>query len=303
MKEILNKVFVALNNSPILSKSFKSVIIIFLFWILIKIVHKIINKSALESVTKFRWKKISTYAIVLIMFFLVGRIWYKGVQALATFFGLFSAGLAIALKEIIANIAGWLFIFLKKPFEVADRIQIGEFAGDVIDQDLFQFTILEIGNWVDADQTTGRIIHIPNGKIFTLNLVNYTQGFNYIWNEIPVLITFESNWKKAKDILNKIVNSFPDKISKSVQEQIRKASEKFLLDNIDLSPKVFTNVKDSGVLLTIRYLCEPGKRRKTAQDIWERILDEFAKTDDIDLAYPTQRFFNNRLEGKIKKAP
>ncbi len=300
MKAFINKYLSFFSSSPLLLKGIKSFIIIFIFWILIKIVHKIILKSSLENTSKFRWKKISTYTLVLIEFFLVGRIWYEGIQALATFIGLFSAGLAIALKEIIANVAGWFFILLRKPFVVADRIQIGDFAGDVIDQDIFQFTILEIGNWVDADQTTGRIIHIPNGKIFTQNLINYTQGFNYIWNEISVLITFESNWKKAKKILTDIVNTFPDKISKRVQNQIKKASEKFLLDNIDLSPSVYTDVKDSGVLLTLRYLCEPNKRRKTAQDIWERILDEFAQTDDIDLAYPTQRFFNNRLEGKIK---
>ncbi len=287
-------------NSPFLLKGIKSVIIIFIFWILTKILHKIIKNSSMENASKFRWKKIVTYSSVLITFFLVGRIWYEGVQALATFFGLFSAGLAIALKELIANIAGWLFILFRKPFIVTDRIQIGDFAGDVIDQDIFQFTILEIGNWVDADQTTGRIIHIPNGKIFTQNLVNYTQGFNYIWNEIGVLITFESNWKKAKTILNKIVNNFPDKISKQIQNQIKKASEKFLLNNIDLSPQVYTDVKDSGVLLTVRYLCEPNKRRKTAQDIWEAILTEFAKADDIDLAYPTYRVFNNRFEGKVK---
>jgi small-conductance mechanosensitive channel len=287
-------------NSPILLKGIKSVIIIFIFWILTKILHKIIKNSSMENASKFRWKKIVTYSSVLITFFLVGRIWYEGVQALATFFGLFSAGLAIALKELIANIAGWLFILFRKPFIVTDRIQIGDFAGDVIDQDIFQFTILEIRNWVDADQTTGRIIHIPNGKIFTQNLVNYTQGFNYIWNEIGVLITFESNWKKAKTILNKIVNNFPDKISKQIQNQIKKASEKFLLNNIDLSPQVYTDVKDSGVLLTVRYLCEPNKRRKTAQDIWEAILTEFAKADDIDLAYPTYRVFNNRFEGKVK---
>ena len=66
---------------------------------------------------------------------------------------------------------------------------------------IFMFTLMEIGNWVDADQSTGRVIHIPNGKVFKEVLANYSKGFQYIWNEIPVLVTFESNWKKAKEIL------------------------------------------------------------------------------------------------------
>ena len=68
----------------------------------------------------------------------------------------------------------------------------------MIDQRAFQFTLLEIGNWVDADQTTGRVVHVPNGKIFTEPLVNYNQGLEYIWNEVSVTVTFESNWRKAK---------------------------------------------------------------------------------------------------------
>lgn len=289
-----------LSSSPLLTKAIRSLAIIILFWILLKIINKIIAKSNLNITLKYRWKKITTYTLVFISFFLIGRMWYEGVQSLATFFGLFSAGLAIALKDIIANIAGWIFIITRTPFDVSDRIAIGEHSGDVIDQSIFQFTILEIGNWVDADQTTGRIIHIPNGIIFTSTLTNYTQSFDYIWNEIPVLVTFESNWEKAKAILEKVVNDFPDKITKNVEKQLRKASEKYLISNIDLNSSVYTNVKDSGIMLTIRYLCLPNNRRKTSQDIWEAILREFAKADDIDLAYPTQRIYNNRLEGKVK---
>ena len=66
---------------------------------------------------------------------------------------------------------------------------------------------MEIGNWVDADQSTGRILHIPNGMIFTSGVANYTHGPDYIWNEIPVLITFESDWEKAKGLLQEIADA------------------------------------------------------------------------------------------------
>ena len=67
-------------------------------------------------------------------------------------------------------------------------------------------TLMEIGNWVDADDHTGRLIHVPNGLIFSATLANYGKGFKYIWNEMPVLVTFESDWRKAKKILVKIVH-------------------------------------------------------------------------------------------------
>ena len=196
------------------------------------------------------------------------------------------------------NLAGWLFLVWRRPFNVGDRIQIGEHRGDVIDVRIFQFTIMEIGNWVDADQSTGRIIHVPNGKIFREAQANYTQAFHYIWNEIPVLVTFESDWRKAKGILLKVATDKALHLSIEAQEQIRRAARQFMIFYTHLTPIVYTSVADSGVLLTIRYMCEPTRRRTSAEDIWETVLTEFAAHDDIDFAYPTTRFYGNPVEGK-----
>jgi small-conductance mechanosensitive channel len=228
---------------------------------------------------------------VFIGILLVGRLWFKGFQSVATFLGLLSAGLAIALKDIVGNIAGWLFIIFRRPLEVGDRIQIGEYIGDVIDIRVFQFTLMEIGNWVSAEQSTGRIIHIPNSMVLNQVLANYSKGFQYIWNEIQVLITFESDWKKAKDILHKIAQKHAQHLSKEAEKKVKEASKKFMIFYSTLTPTVYTNVKESGVELTLRYLCEPRQRRSSEQAIWEDILQEFAKYEDIDFAYPTQRFY------------
>lgn len=131
-------------------------------------------------------------------------VWFGNVTGWAAYLGILSAGLAIALQDPVTNLAGWIFISIRKPFAVGDRIQIGEHRGDVIDMRLFQFTMVEIGNWVSADQSTGRIIHIPNGWVFKSSTANYTQGFNFIWNELPITVTFESNWEAAKEILAEV---------------------------------------------------------------------------------------------------
>ena len=66
----------------------------------------------------------------------------------------------------------------------------------------------------------------------------------------------------------------------------------------NFNPQIYTTVKDSGIMLTIRYLCNPRKRRETAQLMWEDVLDEFNKVKDIDFAYPTIRRFMGAEEGK-----
>jgi small-conductance mechanosensitive channel len=192
--------------------------------------------------------------------------------------------MALALRDIIANIAGWFFIILRQPFRVGNRIQIGDFRGDVIDVNLFQFTIIEIGNWVDADQSTGRIIDIPNGLLMTQPIANYTKCFEFIWDEIPVLITHESNWKAAKQILMNIVQEKAEKTSHEAEAQIRTAAQKYMIFYKHLTPAVFTTMRDSGILLTIRYLTKPHQRRIMQQTIWEAILDAFAASPDISLA-------------------
>jgi small-conductance mechanosensitive channel len=271
------------------------------------VIHLIITRLLVPRVenvqTRYRVRKISGYIIFLIGILVVGRIWVEGFQSLATYLGIVSAGLAIALRDPIVNLVGWLFIIWRRPFKVGDRIEVGNRAGDVIDIRIFQFTLMEIGNWVDADQSTGRVIHIPNGKVFTEAVANYSTGFQYIWNEIPVLITFESNWERAKEILMQIASGHAEAASEAAAERVRQATAKYMIFYRKLTPTVYTSVEDCGVLLTVRYLCQPRKRRTTTEAVWEDILREFAKCDDIDFAYPTRRYYDNLLEGKSGVRP
>jgi small-conductance mechanosensitive channel len=275
-----------------------TILTIIAIWVIRRLIKKIIIDKIEDITLRYRWKKYLTYIFVIIGILIIAPVWLGNFSSVGTFLGLLSAGLAIAFKDPIVNLAGWLFILIRKPFIVGDRIQIGIIKGDVIDLRIFQFTILEIGNWVNAEQSTGRIIHIPNGKIFVESQANYSTGFDYIWNEMPVLITFESNWKKAKEILSKIVNQKTMHLSPGAEKQIKEAAKKFLIFYNTLTPTVYTSVKDSGVELTMRFLCDPRKRRDLEQTIWEEVLKEFSSSQDIDFAYPTQRFYNNKTEGK-----
>jgi len=299
MKNLMEWIQKALGLSPeVQIKIFASLVISLVLWVLYSIIVKIVWRRTENVRIRYSWRKISGYVVIILGVFLIGRLWFKGFQSIATYLGLLSAGLAIALKDLVSNFAGWLFIISRRPFSVGDRIQIGNYAGDVIDTRVFQFTLLEIGNWVNADQSTGRIIHIPNGMVLSEVLANYSKGFQYIWNEVPVLITFESNWEKAKRILLKIANTHAEHLSKAAEKRVKEASKKFMILYSKLTPIVYTCVKDSGVLLTIRYLCEPQHRRDSEQAIWEDILKEFVQNKDIGFAYPTQRFYNRRLESE-----
>ena len=272
-----------------------------LLFILKMITARVVSRKITDDKRRYHVRKTVTYVFSVILLILLGWIWFQGMASLGTFLGLASAGIAVAMHDTIANMTGFFFIEARKPFRVGDRIQLDTFKGDVIDIRLFQFSIVEVGNWVDADQSTGRIIHIPNSMVLRTPLSNYHIGFEYIWNEIPVLITFESNWKKAKELLLGIGRENAEYLSQGAQAQIRNAARKYLIVAGKLTPTVYTDVKDSGVMLTIRYLVDPRQRRGTEQKIWENVLDAFAGEPDIDLAYPTTRFYMS--PGGVSKEP
>lgn len=299
MENFLNSIAEFFQSSPVVtSQILKTLVVIFILWIIRSLTLRVVHKNVESKRTTYKWRKNLTYISAFIGVILIAQIWFSALGDLSTYFGLLSAGLAIALKDPVTDLAAWLFIIWRKPFDVGDRIELGKSKGDVIDIRPFKFTILEIGNWVDADQSTGRVIHIPNHTVFTEQLANYTSDFQFIWNEIGIMVTFESDWKKAKEILSTIAEEESKDFIEQAKEQIKRAAKSYLIEYRYLTPIVYTNVKDSGVMLSIRYLTDPRRRRGSAQAIWERALDEFSQSDSIDLAYPTIRVFNNPREGK-----
>lgn len=266
-------------------------------------VMRFINRRYAENArTLYNLRKTVEYASVVLGVLLVGRLWLEGIGTLVTYLGLLSAGIAIALQDLIVALAGWMFIVWRRPFVVGDRVEIDGQLGDVIDIRLFSFSMLEIGRRINAEQSTGRIIHIPNGKIFSEVLTNMHQGFPFIWNEIPVMVTFESDWEKAKAILVNIVNELAPDVTDAVR-QARRSGQRFVISYSNVSPTVYTSVADSGVVLTLRYMVDPRKRRGSEQEIWEATLRAFKHHWDIDFAYPTQREYLHFEERKLPPDP
>ena len=304
VEEILQNLFEWLSKASGISDGlynllFSSLAGIAFLWSLRWLILKLVRRQTEDLQVHYQWRRISGYSAFVLTVLLVGRVLFEGFHNAATFLGLLSAGLAVALKDPLVNLAGWMFILWRRPFAVGDRIQIGIHAGDVMDLTTSRFTLAEIGNWVHADQITGRIVHIPNGIVFVEPVAIYSRGMHdFIWNEVAVLVTFESNWKRAKDILNEIAVTHAGHLAEPAESKLKEYARDFLIVPIDLTPRVFTTVEASGILLTVRHLCQSRHRRESTQEIWEDVLDRFAECDDVDFAYPTKRAYDNVREGK-----
>lgn len=283
-------------NHSLQYKVFASIVAALMLYVFYRVTIHFLFQSVKDVKIRYNWSKNLSYFGYILFFIVITPIWIAELRSMGTFLGLLSAGLAIALKDPVSNLFAWVYIVVKKPFEMGDRIQIKHTEGDILGIGFFEFTLLEIKNWVEADQSTGRIIHVPNGLLFTQPVMNYNQAMDYIWNETPILITFESDWKKAKQILLDIEGTILNPMMKDIEPQFHKAKKKFFVAYKHLTPTVYTKIRENGVLLTLRYLCPPKKRRNFEQAVIEEVLTQFALHDDIQFAYPTTRFYDAQKE-------
>ncbi|MCO4762593.1 MAG: mechanosensitive ion channel family protein [Myxococcales bacterium] len=273
------------------------------FFMLRRLMRKAMLRTIDEPARRYTVSKLISYGLGTLAVLLIAQAWISESVDFGTWLGLLSAGLAIAFRDPLVNMAAWIFLLIRQPFKVGDRIELGDVKGDVVDIGPLTFSLLEIGNWVHDDQSTGRIVHVPNGIVFQKTVASYTHGFEYIWNELHITVTFESDWSKARDVLTEIVWRQSERTREEVEKQIARTAQKYMIHYRHLTPIVWVALEDNGVCLSVRYLCPARKRRSSAHDLWMEILGAFAKEAHIDFAYPTQRFYVNDREGKSAFRP
>ncbi len=255
-----------------------------LFGLITFVNNRVKDIKARHIVRKNVFYIVTTCQIIVVFF-----IWIQNLNSITIFLGVAGAGLALALQEVILSVAGWLLILVRRPFEVGDRIELKGIKGDIIDIRMFQTSLLEIGNWVHADQSTGRIVNIPNSFVFKEANYNYSRGFEFIWNEIPILVTFESDWKRGRDVMIAHARKYAEGLEENVRRKIDAMRNRYMIYYGKLTPIVYVNIKDSGVELTLRYLTESKKRRFTQDQLCQAILEDFHNEPNVEFAYPTYR--------------
>lgn len=278
-------------DHPVLDKLFKSFLLFVPIQVVLFFVRRFINSLHLSLEKKHRARKHANLIGSIIFLVLLVPLWAGTSHQWTTILSVVGAGIALALHDVLLNLAGWAYISIRHPFRTGDRIEIDGVKGDVIDIRYFVSTLLEIGNWVDAEQSTGRVVDIPHGHIFRKPLYNYTKGFEYIWNEYSVLLTFESDWERLKPFLVQCGEDESHEIQTHVKTKIDRMANKYLIYYHQLTPIVYTKILESGVQLTLRYLTDAKLRRSSENSISQKVLHFVQDSKDIDFAYPTIRYY------------
>ena len=276
--------------SEITSIDTKYLILVFktiVFFLILSFIKKIgikILKHIKDNKKEYIYTQRYKLLINITKFIVFLLLWGEYLGAFLTLISVISAAFTIAIRDLIFNFFCGIYIKIAKPFEVEDRIEINNYKGDVININALNFEVLEVNNENFIGQSTGVITHIPNSNIFNYPLRNYNKAFKYIWNELTVKIPLDSDIQKAKSVIYKIVNSNETikNIPSKMHNQINNISSDYRIYYNKYDPIIYTQVVDSHVELTIRYLIHPKKARYINSTIWNAILIAY-KNKEIEL--------------------
>ena len=250
-----------------------------------KILNYIIKKQLIRiNNNKLQYKTLNFIKLIIsiIQILIIYLIWESNIKNAMTLISFVSAAITLSLKDYILNLFAGFYIKIYKPFKLEDRIEIKGQKGDVINLGSLFFELLEVSDNY-GHQSTGVISIIPNSIIFTETVKNMNKGFKYIWDEIKVVVSLDSDIILAKKTLYKIINSID--VIKNIPTKMKnelKNNTSYRMYYNKYEPMIYTEVKDKHIELNIRFLINPKKARLVESYIWNEILKEY-KNENIQL--------------------
>lgn len=294
-KEIKDQIYKLLNI----------VVIILVLFGLSFLLKRIAKRYITDNERFYTANKIVTFVNVTFIILILLFTYIDNVSYLATVLGFASAGLAIAMRDWFMSILGWLVIIVGGAIHVGDRIRVEKdgmiYVGDVLDISLQRITIMEdvTLTTIETNRRGGRIVFIPNNYIFTSMIANYTHGaLKTVWDGIDIIITFDSNHKKAAHIAKEICRKYSKGYTDITRKQLNKLRDRYSLKNTNVEPRVFTFIEPNGVKVSAWYLTNAYATLTLRSTISADIVDAFNAEYDITIAYPTQTFYTAPLVRK-----
>ncbi|HDQ74018.1 MAG TPA: mechanosensitive ion channel [Chloroflexi bacterium] len=210
---------------------------------------------------------------------LVVTVFSGQIPGLTVTLGVAGAGIAFALQEVIASVAGWIAISFGQFYIVGDRVQLGGIRGDVIHIGVLRTSLMEIGEWVKADQYNGRIVRISNSFVFKEPVFNYSEEISFIWDEIAIPVRYGSDHKLAREIMLKAAEAVVGATIDNVTHEWEVMRQKYPLEHASVEPRVFLIANDNWMQVTLRYTVDVKRRRVIHDELFMYILDAIAETE------------------------
>jgi small-conductance mechanosensitive channel len=265
-------------------------------YVVYRVVDRQIRGKVADPEKRHRYRKQVAYTVAMAIVVVLAIVFFERLRGLGTLLGFIGAGLAIALREYLAAFLAWFYILGQRNVTLGSRIEVAGVRGDVIDIGVFKITLVEVRGEGIGEQSSGRLVTVPNFKILTDAVFHFTAASPFVWDEIEFTVTFESDWERAREIIQQVGNKIFEPHRQEVEAGFRRLESDYAFRYGVTTPIVYTSVGESGIKLRLRYLTHVRQRRDNRDAISRRILRLFREEPDIELAYPTSRTYRTEID-------
>ncbi|MDD4392952.1 MAG: mechanosensitive ion channel [Desulfobacterales bacterium] len=263
---------------PVVGKIVFSLLAILFTISAVRLAQRISGRYVQNSERRYRLKKIIAFSGYLLVVFLFSIIFSDKLSGLTVAFGVAGAGIAFALQELIASVAGWVSMSFGRFYKIGDRVQLGGITGDVIDIGMLRTTLMECGGWIKADQYNGRIVRVANSFIFKEPVFNYSSDFPFLWDEIVIPVRYGSDYRLARSLFEDILNELTGEYAAQSKAIWHQMTERYMIEDVKVEPVVTLVANDNWVEYTLRYIVDYKNRRVTKDKIFEQLLNSIDET-------------------------
>jgi small-conductance mechanosensitive channel len=156
-----------------------------------------------------------------------------------------------------------------------------------MDISILRTTVMEIGEWVKADQYTGRIVAVANRVVFADPVYNYTQHWGYLWDEITVPITYASDWRHAAEIMLEHGREYTEELHADAEAGLSKMIDRYPVQHTKVEPTIYLAMTDNWIEITLRYIVDARERREIKGQLHRELLQHFEREESITVASMT----------------
>ncbi|MBK9131863.1 MAG: mechanosensitive ion channel [Gammaproteobacteria bacterium] len=275
-------------QNPLVSKLFMLCVVGATIIMVLHFLNRSLARSHADSEIRYRLRKVINFSGYLIFAVFAASIFSVHIGQFAVILGVAGAGIAFALQEVIASVAGWMAVAFGGFYRPGDRIQLGGIKGDVIDIGILRTTLMECGEWVNADLYNGRIVRVANSFVFKEPVFNYSGEFPFLWDEIMVPLKYGSDYHLARKILAEAAHDIIGDYTIAAEQAWIPVTRRYLIEQASVEPRVTMNPTINCIELTLRYVVDYKLRRSTKDLLFTRILDDMARhADRVEIAAAT----------------
>ena len=271
----------------LLTKLVSSVVVLLIALVLNSMLRRVLRRRISDTAHMRTVYTLGRNLVLLVVVMIVLMIWLGPSSNISVAMGILGAGIAFASQETIGSFAGYLSIVLSGIYRIGDRVCIGDVTGDVLDIGILRTTVMEIGQWVRAEQYTGRVVTIANRAIFSDPVFNYTQHWPYIWDEITLPVTYESDWRRAAEIVLSHGQEYSEEFQANAEATLEQVRRRFPIQTTSVAPSLYVVMTDNWIELTMRYVVEVRKRRGVMAELHRELLEHFEREPSISIASAT----------------